>query len=101
MTVGSATVTASTSTGRWGSPSRSDTASTSVSAPRWPVSRAGLALDEVLDRVPVVGGRLGSGPNRPHLDGPRLGDPPGGHGMTGGVRRDRTDRAFGRAVDGA
>ena len=41
-----------------------------------------VALDEVLQPLPRVGGRLRQGPARPHLDRAGLGDAAGAHVVT-------------------
>ena len=46
-----------------------------------------VALDEVLQRFPDVGGRLGQRRPGPHLHRPRLGDPPRHHALGGGQAR--------------
>ncbi len=54
-----------------------------------------VALDEVLNRFPELGGRLRRGPAGPDLDGAGLGDAAGAHVVTGGQRRG-THHAHGR-----
>ena len=71
---------------RSASTSRSATASTSASAPRSPGSKGRVALDEVLQAVPRVGGRLRRRQALADLDRARLGD------AAGRARRDAPTR---------